>query len=299
MTLVAAAPISWGVSELPEWGFRMPRWRVLSEMRELGFTATELGPRGFLPDDPAACRAALEEHGLRLVGGFLAVVLHDRRVEPLDEIAREAMLLASAGGQVLVLAAALPGDSYDRQRNLSPGEWRVLATNLVLAEEVAASRGLRLAFHPHAGTAVASRDQVETLLARTQVGLCLDTGHLAIGGSDPADLVRREGGRITHVHLKDVDLELAEAVGANRMAYGEAVRAGLYRPLGQGGLEIEAVCELLQEAGYDGWFVLEQDTALAADPEPGGGPIAAARQSLDYFRRITGGRLQMTGSEED
>ncbi len=63
MTLVAAAPISWGVSELPEWGYRMPPERVLSEMRELGFPATELGPRGFLPLDPAACRAVLEEHG--------------------------------------------------------------------------------------------------------------------------------------------------------------------------------------------------------------------------------------------
>jgi inosose dehydratase len=299
MTLVAAAPISWGVSELPGWGFRMPRERVLSEMRRLGFRATELGPSGFLPDDPVACRAALEEEGLRLVGGFLAVVMHDRKLDAVDEIARQAMLLASAGGRVLVLAAALAGDSYDLQRELSPSEWRVLATNLVLAEQVAASRGVRLAFHPHAGTAVASRDQVETLLARTHVGLCLDTGHLTIGGSDPVDLVRREAGRITHVHLKDVDPGLAKAVGANRMAYGDAVRAGLYRPLGQGGLDIEAVCDRLQEAGYEGWFVLEQDTALTADPEPGGGPIAAARQSLDWFRRITSAKQQITASEEE
>ncbi len=296
---VSGAPISWGVSELPDWGFRMAPDRVLAEMKSVGLDATELGPPGYLPEDPRACREMLDRHALRLVAGFLAAVLHDPDADPLPELARQAGVLASAGAEMLVIAAALPGDSYDQHRELSGEAWRTLSQTLALAENIAAANGLGLAFHPHAGTAVENREQVVRLLHTTDVDICLDSGHLYLGGIDPAELADEAGSRISHVHLKDVDLELASGFRSHTISYAEAVRRGMYRPLGQGGLDIEALLRRLLETGYQGWFVLEQDTALAAEPEPGGGPIAAARRSLDYFRRITSGRLQMAGSEED
>jgi len=185
-----------------------------------------------------------------------------------------------------VLAAALPGDTYDNERRLSGEAWRRLTEALVAAERIAAARNLGLAFHPHIGTAIESWDDVERLLDTTDVNICLDTGHLFLGGTDPVLLAKQAGPRVTHVHLKDVDLEVASKFISGHITYGQAVRAALYLPLGQGGLDIEAVFSRLQEAGYQGWFVLEQDTALTADPEPSRGPIEAARQSLEYFRRI-------------
>jgi inosose dehydratase len=131
---------------------------------------------------------------------------------------------------------------------------------------------------------------VQRLLDTTAVNLCLDTGHLFLGGTDPVLLAEQAGARVTHVHLKDVDLKVAGKFLSRELTYASAVREGLYQPLGRGGIDIQAVFGRLAEAGYQGWFVLEQDTALTAEPEPAGGPAEVARQSLDYFRRLYGAR---------
>ena len=239
---VAGAPISWGVSELPGWGHRMPPARVLREMRELGLGATEAGPPGYLPGDPGALRELLDGVGLRLVAGFLAVVLHDShlRALALAEVERAAATLAASGADQLILAAALPGASYDRRGRLPKEGWVALAASLAAAEELTAAHGIGLAFHPHFGTAVANEEEVSILLETTNVALCLDTGHLFLGGADSAQVARDAGPRVRHVHIKDVDAELAARVGSGELAYVAAVRSGLYRPLGQGDVDLEA-----------------------------------------------------------
>ncbi len=282
---VAAAPISWGVSELPAWGYRMTADRVLEEMKVVGFEATELGPPGYLPDDPQICRELLDRHGLHLVGGFLATILHEPRT--LSDVVTRARTLAAAGAERLVLAAALAGNTYDSHHQLSPESWRVLSENLSAAQSIAEAYGLSVSFHPHVGTAIESDEQVSQLLARTDISLCLDTGHLVLGGIDPIHLAADAGSRINHVHLKDLNLKVATRLRADELTYADAVREGLYQPLGQGGLDIDAILSRLSDVGYEGWFVLEQDTALTAEPEPGSGPATNVRLSLDYFRGIT------------
>jgi inosose dehydratase len=296
---VAGAPISWGVSELPGWGYRIPPDRVLAEMKEVGLDATELGPPGYMPEDPAARRELLDRNGMRLVAGFLAIVLHDRRRPVLGELEKEATTLEASGAEVLVLAAALHGETYDRGERLSPPEWIALAEALADAEEVASAHGLRLAFHPHAGTAVARKEDVHTLLETTTVEICLDTGHLFLGGADPGAIARDAGGRVGHVHLKDIDRRMAERVQSGELSYAEGVRSGLYRPLGQGDLDVRAVFTRLEDAGYRGWYVLEQDTALTAEPDPAQGPVAAARQSIEYFRGLSSAKQHITALKED
>jgi inosose dehydratase len=287
---VAGAPISWGVNELPGWGYRMAPARVLGEMRALGLQATELGPPGYLPEEPSALRELLDGAGLVLAAGFLAVLLHDRQHEAsaMAEVQNEAETLAAAGADVLVLAAALPGDSYDRHEPLPKEGWTRLTKSLAAAAEVTATHGLGLAFHPHAGTAIENKEEVTRLLETTDIDICLDTGHLFLGGADPAEVVRAARSRVRHVHLKDVDAAMAARVRSGELAYAAAVRSGLYRPLGQGDLDIGAVFNRLQTSGYDGWYVLEQDAALPAEPEPAQGPVAAMRQSLDFFRSLPG-----------
>jgi inosose dehydratase len=130
------------------------------------------------------------------------------------------------------------------------------------------------------------RAEVERLLADSEVALCLDTGHLMLGGTDPVELARGVPERVRHVHLKDVDGAVAKQAAEGGVGYAEAVRAGLYRPLGHGDLEVAAVVEALEGAGYDGWYVLEQDITLEREPPPGAGPIEDVRASLDTLRSL-------------
>ena len=262
---IAAAPISWGVCEVPGWGRVLEPDTVLSEMTGLGITATELGPPDYLPTDPAALRALLAEHELGLVGGFLAVPLHDadRQQSTVDEAARSVELLAAGGADVLVLAAATGLDGYDERPALTPAQWQTLVETAGLVRDRAVRAGLRTVLHPHVGTHVETAAEVERFLADADLPLCVDTGHLLVGGTDPVDLVRRHPHRVGHVHLKDVRADLAHQVRDGRTSYTEAVARGVYVPLGEGDVDLRELLKLLRDNDYHGWYVLEQDTALA------------------------------------
>jgi inosose dehydratase len=285
---LAGAPISWGVCEVPDWGCQLPPQRVLGEMRELGLCATELGPAGYLAASADELAAALDRNSLRLAAAFVAAVLHvpERRAAALAELDAVAGTVAAAGAGVLVVAAAAPGDGYDRREALDRAGWAALAGTVAAALEVADRHGLTLAVHPHAGTLVEGPDEVDRLLELTDAALCLDTGHLSIGGSDPLQVAALAGPRVRHVHLKDVDAALAGQVRRGELPYGVAVRRGLYRPLGDGDVDVAGLVRALEGAGYAGWYVLEQDTALSAEPPAGFGPMVDVRRSQAFFEAI-------------
>ena len=285
---VAGAPISWGVCEAPGWGHELAAGRVLAEMATLGLRATELGPTGYLGTTAPEVRARLDQHGLRLIGGFLPVPLHVQRGMDLSEAEEAIAVLAAAGAEVVVLAARSTDGSYDRKVPLDDDEWPVLLGNLDRLATLIAGYGMRTTLHPHVGTAIESRESVLRLLGSSDVELCLDTGHLLIGGMQPLELLDGFAGRIGHVHLKDVRTAVAEPVAAGRVSYLDAVRAGLYTPLGAGDLDIAAIVAALEAAGYQGWYVLEQDCALDGEPPTGQGPISDAGRSLDYLRTASG-----------
>ena len=286
---IAAAPISWGVCEVPGWGRMLDHETVLGEMSRLGLVATELGPPGYLPTGPAALRATLDRHGLGLVGGFLAVVLHDadRQRSTVDEAARQAELLAEAGADVLVLAANTGLDGYDERPPLNPAQWHTLVETACLVRDAAVRSGVRTVLHPHVGTQVETAAEVKRFLADSDLPLCVDTGHLLIGGTDPVELVRAHPHRVGHVHLKDVRTDLAEQVRDGRISYTEAVTRGIYVPLGDGDVDLAALLKLLRDNDYHGWYVLEQDTAL---PEDGTGadqlPRQAVARSLAFLESV-------------
>jgi inosose dehydratase len=140
--------------------------------------------------------------------------------------------------------------------------------------------------HPHVGTMVETGSDVERVLEGSAIPLCLDTGHLLIGGTDPVELARQAADRVAHVHAKDVNLALARRVQAGELTYTEAVAADMYRPLGDGDIDFAAVAAALDRVRYDGWWVLEQDTILTAEPAEGAGPIVDVRRSADYLRGL-------------
>jgi inosose dehydratase len=284
---VAGAPITWGVCEVPGWGHQLDPERVLAEMASLGLTATELGPDGFLPYDPTELRRVLERHRLRLVAGFVPVVLHDqaRWEEERGEMDRQMATLAAGGAEMAVLAASSGVDGYEDAAALNEDEWGHLVAALAESSSVAASPGLGMSLHPHYGTVVERPDEIERVLAASPVDLCLDTGHVMVGGGDPVAVAEVAADRITHVHLKDVDAGTAERVRHGEITYHQAVVAGLYRPLGQGDVDLAAILTLLDGAGFDGWIVLEQDTVLSSEPPAGAGPVADAAESIRFLQR--------------
>lgn len=283
---VAGAPISWGVCEVPDWGRQLAPRRVLSEMRELGLTATEFGPAGFLEVEPAARARQLASYGLTAVGGFLPVVLHDSTHDPLPGADEFTDACLAVGASVMVLAAVTGLVGYDERPLLDDLGWKTLTSNLDQVADHAARRGVQAVLHPHVGTMIERRSEVERLLDGSSVGLCLDTGHLAVGGTDPVELAVSAPDRVKHVHLKDVDLTVADGVLRGERSYRDAVRNGMYKPLGEGDVDIAGLVRQLETAGYRGRYVLEQDVMLAGEPVDAG-PVADVRRSLEYLLAVT------------
>jgi inosose dehydratase len=282
---IAAAPISWGVSEVPGWGHQLPVDRVLDEIRGLGLSATEFGPEGFLATEPAAKAEQLRRYGLWAVGGFLPVLLHDPDHDPLDRVSSYVDDCRATGADAVVLAADSGDAGYDRRPVLDELGWKTLLHNLDRIDDYTRSRGVLASLHPHVGTLIERGDEVERVLSGSRIGLCVDTGHLLAGGTDPVALTRAHVDRVVHVHLKDVDGPLAAEVAASRMPFGDAVRDGLFRPLGQGTVDIAALVSVLDASGYQGWYVLEQDVMLDEEPVDEG-PMANVRASLDYLEGV-------------
>lgn len=338
MHRLAGAPISWGVCEVPNWGHQLDPDSVLGEMAELGLSATEHGPPGFLPEDAGARAALLARHGLSGIAAFVAVVLHEGPApsasssagqeadisvgadasegsddptdnngtadsntndsgtydnntdsDPVHQLQPTLDALAADGAEVLVVAASTGADGYDTAAQLDAQQWQILLRNLDRISAAAAERGLRATIHPHVGTVIETPEQIARVLAGSQIELCLDTGHTFLGGSDPRALAVEHAGRIGHVHLKDLHLSLGEQVRVGGLGYTDAVRAGLYAPVGTGDLDIAGIVTTLEDAGYQGWYVLEQDAVLTSAPEPGSGPINDVRTSLEHLRRLAPG----------
>jgi inosose dehydratase len=281
---LAAAPISWGVCEVPGWGRQLPPERVLAEMADLGITATELGPQGWLPLDGAQVRAELDRYELRLVGGFVPVVVHEPDLAATRaDTARAAAQLAAAGADVFV-AALVADAAWSAPPDLDDAGWARGGEHLRALADLVAPEGLDLVLHPHVGTLVETAAQVERALAHTDVPWCFDTGHLLIGGVDPAAFVREHAARIGHVHLKDVDARLAADVRDRTRSLVNATQAGLFRPLGDGDAGIDEVLRLLEQSGYERWLVLEQDIAITgSEPPAGGGPALDVRKSIEFL----------------
>jgi inosose dehydratase len=282
---IAGAPISWGVCEVPGWGYQLPADQVLRQMSEIGLSATELGPDGFLPADPDELARTLAHHNLHAVGGFTPFVLHRPDVDPMIELDRLVLGFKAARAGVMVLSADSGRTGYDSRPDLDDEGWRRLLRNLDRVAGRAAEHGIRAVLHPHVGTMVETGADVQRVLDGSAISLCLDTGHLLIGGTDPAVLAGQVPDRIAHTHFKDVDLSYARQVQTGRLTYTEAVRDGMYRPLGKGDVDVAAIVEHLRGNGYDGWYTLEQDTILTGPPA-GEGPVADVRTSVDYLRSL-------------
>ncbi len=268
----------------------LPADRVLRELRSLGMDAIELGSPGFLPSTGPAVKAKLAEHGTTLIGGFVPVVLHEpsAREATLKSARDWAELLSSGGGEFFISAIVVDADWSPRFK-LSANQWAHMFSMFDEVDGICAEFGLEQVLHPHVGTLVETADDVQRVLDNSGVGWCLDTGHLLIGGFDPVQFATKNADRVRHVHLKDVNLAVAERLNAGELSLMEAVFAGLFVNLGQGDANIADVLAAVQDSGFDEWYVLEQDCSIVGEAPPEGtGPVEDIAISLEYARTHLG-----------
>lgn len=288
---IAAAPISWGVCEVPDWGLQLPPERVLAEMSDLGFTQTEAGAAGYLPEAPEALAAKLAEFDLSLLGGFVPLVLHkaEEREASLASVHETAAMFRDAGATYFVTSAVTTWDWAPREE-LTEAEWQHLYEMLDLIEDLVADYGLVQAVHPHIQTVIEQADEVQRVLDNTRAGWTYDTGHLLIGGYDPIEFGRNYTDRIRHVHLKDVELALSDPVMAGEQSIMEGVQAGMFCNLGAGDVAIDQAVQIMVDSGFDGWYVIEQDAAIEGDMPPvGAGPARDVAASVEFLRSLATG----------
>lgn len=299
MGRVATAPISWGICEVPNWGEQLPSDRVAQEMSACGFPATELGEHGFFPTDPAELVAYLAPFELQMIGGFVSLIMHDPNEESaMLAHATEVADFFQAVGATHFNSAAITDADWSGRVPLSDSEWEQLARMLAAIGEIAEARGLRHVLHPHVNTVVETGDEIARVLDTSSVEFVLDTAHFAAGGCDPLAFAQDHSDRVGLVHLKDLVHDVAADLNAGRLSLLEAVQAGIFQPLGQGDLPIADVVVTLEAAGYDDWYVLEQDVALTGGvPPEGTGPIEQIGLSLDYLRVLEAERLNGPGAE--
>ena len=284
---IAGAPISWGVCEVPNWGHQMSPERVLKEMSDLGLGATEFGPLGFLPIQPEDRAKALAEHGMEAVGGFFPIIMHQENFDPLPDTLNELESYTASGAKTLVLSAETGLEGYDTKRpELDAHGWSVFFNNLERIKEAAAAIGVTAVLHPHVGTMVETEADVKKVLDGSTIKFCLDTGHMIIGGTDPVKFAEDHADRVAHSHLKDVNLAIADRVQSGEITYYQGCVEGMYVPLGQGDVNVRSIVRSLIKAGFNGWFVLEQDNVISAEPKVGGGPYADAKASVKFINEV-------------
>jgi inosose dehydratase len=287
---VANAPCSYGAFEITVG--KLPNVpgavEVLSSMAAAGYEGTELGPPGYLGEGDAL-RSRLDASGLELVGGYVPIRfseperLHDDL--PGLEATLDAFDAVGAGQAKPVFAdggsparAARPGAAAsDRTVGLDEDGWRRFAEGVARAAELSRSRGYEPTFHHHTATYVEAPWEIERMLESTDVGLLLDTGHLALGGGDPVQGLRDWGDRINHLHVKDYKRSVLESVIADRADMQEAWRRRVFCELGTGDVDLEAFFAELRSSGYSGWLVVEQDLIPAPDEDASGAIEAQAR----------------------
>jgi inosose dehydratase len=274
---------------------RNPPWRtVLKECAAAGYRGIELGPIGFMPEDPAVLGEALADEGLTLIGGVVFRPFHDpaKWTEVVDAAERTCKALVSHGAKHLVLIdsisprrAPTAGRAGEAEQ-MDAAEWVAFRDRIVTVSRIGTEvYGLTVSIHAHAAGFIDFEPELERLLDEVDESLlkiCFDTGHHSYAGFDPVAFMKRHIGRISYMHFKDIDPAVKATAIANRTGFYEACGQGIFCNLGKGDVDFPAVRQVLLDAGFDGWCTVEQD----CDPTLDVSPVDDARANRAYLSSI-------------
>ncbi|WIJ23805.1 sugar phosphate isomerase/epimerase family protein [Devosia sp. RR2S18] len=282
--LIGNAPCSWGIN-YPT-GNTYSWQQYLDEVAQAGYRGTELGPFGFLPNDPILLREELAQRGLTMIGATHVHAFSDAASGPqlLATLAELADLLVSLEAQHLVVMDESNAYPPGQEGVLDESGWQALTALLRDAQQVVeGEHGLKLSFHPHIGTAVEREAQIDRLLAETDIDLCFDTGHHAFWDQDPVAYMEKVFPRIAYMHLKNVDPTVRARVLDGTLSVAESYGAGVMCPLPDGAVDIQAVMRVLQARAFTGPIVVEQDVAETMSETP----LELAARNLAFMKAIT------------
>ena len=297
MIKIANAPCSWGALEFELEGKSLGYQQVLSEMVETGYAGTELGDWGFMPSTPAELKKELDEKKLQLLGAFVPVALakEEAHAAGIDLALKTAGLMYDAGYKnAFIVLADENGSVEERTKNagrITPGmgltenQWKTFAEGAEkVAQAVKRVYGMRTVFHHHCAGYVETPEEVAKLMELTNpelLGLCLDMGHYAFGGGNPVEALKKYYNRIWHVHFKDFDPKVGQAARENNYDYFKPVAEGVFCELGNGNVDFKSIVAILNENGYEGWIVVEQDVL------PGmGNPKVCAKRNREFIQTL-------------
>lgn len=263
---VGIAPDSWGVW-FPQHINQPPWWRCLDEMKIAGYEGCEIGPWGYMPnDDPQVLKNAIDARGLTLVGAteggnFLDEANVQQMLCDIDDISALLKYFPSAKYIVLLppMYTNLETGELEMNPELTDAEWNTYCQNVQRCADRCAENGLIGLFHPHVDSHVQTEAQIERFLRDTTVDLCFDTGHHVYGGGEPISFYRKWSARIPYIHIKDCDLSVKAKMDASKWSFARAVTEGIMVEPGNGSIDFSLFRSTLDETGYDGWCIVEQD----------------------------------------
>ena len=287
------APIGWTNDDMPDLGAENTFEQCVSEMALAGFTGSEVGNK--YPKDPAVLKKALDLRGMQICNQWFSSFLLTKPFEEVEKEARAQLEFLRAMGSKIIgfseqsysVQGKLDTPIFGHKYVMNDEEWARLLDGLNRLGKIALEEyGIALTYHHHMGTVIQTEEETDRFLAGTDpryVNLLYDTGHFAFAGFDPLAMVKKFVGRIKHVHLKDVRPEVLDRVHKEDMSFLAAVRAGAFTVPGDGCIDFEPIFKVLEEAGYEGWMLVEaeQDPAIA-------NPFEYALKGRKYIREKTG-----------
>lgn len=293
MIKIGNAPCSWGVEFADD--PRNPAWRtVLKENAEAGYTGIELGPVGFMPEDPAQLAEALDEFNQELIGGVVFRAFHDpdKWDDVLDGSVRTCKALAAHGAQHLVLIdsisprrAPTAGRAAEAEQ-MDSAEWAAYRDKIATVAKMGSQEyGLTVGIHAHAAGFIDFEPELERLLDEVDesiLKICFDTGHHSYAGFDPVAFMQRHMDRISYMHFKDINPAVKADVIEKRTDFYDACGQGIFCKLGLGDVDFPGVRQLLLDAGFEGWCTVEQD----CDPEGDTSPLDDSTYNRRYLQSI-------------
>lgn len=293
MIRIGHAPCSWGVEFADD--PRNPAWRrVLAENAEAGFAGIELGPVGFMPEDPVELGEALAEFQQTLIGGVVFRPFHDPAAwdDVLDGSVRTCKALKAHGAEHLVLIdsisarrAPTAGRAAEAE-HMDAAEWAAFRDRIATIARMGVEEyGLTVGIHAHAAGFMDFEPELERLLDEVDASLlkiCFDTGHHSYAGFDPVAFMQRHMDRISYMHFKDIDPAVKADVIAKRTGFYDACGQGIFCRLGEGDVDFPTVRQVLLDAGFEGWCTVEQD----CDPAGATSPLDDAKKNRAYLESI-------------
>lgn len=287
------APIAWTNDDMPDLGKENTFEQCVSEMALAGFTGSEVGNK--YPKDPEVLKKALELRGVEICNQWFSSFLITKPFEEVEkEFCAQLAFLKAMGAKVIgaseqsySVQGQLDTPIFGHKYEMNDQEWDTFCTGMNKLGKIAKEEyGIALTFHHHMGTVVQSLAEVDRMMENTDpeyVSLLFDTGHFTYCGEDPLEVVKKYVHRIKHVHLKDIRPEVVEQVKKENMSFLAGVRAGAFTIPGDGCINYDPIFKVLEEAGYEGYMVVEaeQDPAKA-------NPLEYAIRARKFIAEKTG-----------